>query len=78
MVREAAGIAIPGWDATVSHILAEVQLAPDPDKEPEWGMRYDAVGLHALSKLDESGPVRAFVTEKELGPTGEPTLRDLS
>jgi hypothetical protein len=55
-------------------MLAEVKLA----EEPEWGMRYDAAGLHALSKLDEAGLVRAFVTEKELGRTGEPTLRDLS
>jgi len=74
VVRKAAGIAFPGWDPTVSHLLAEVGLA----EEPEWGMRYDAVGLHALSKLDEAGLVRAFVTEKELGRTGEPTLRDLS
>ena len=74
VVRKTAGIAFPGWDATVSHMLAEVELA----EEPEWGMRYDAVGLHALSKLDEGGLVRAFVTEKELGRTGEPTLRDLS
>jgi hypothetical protein len=78
VVRKSAGIAFPGWDATVSHILAEVELAPEPEKEPEWGMRYDAVGLHALSKLDENGLVRAFVTEKELGRTGEPTLSDLS
>ncbi len=74
VVRKAAGIAFPGWDPTISHLLAEVELA----EEPEWGMRYDTVGLHALSKLDEAGLVRAFVTEKELGRTGEPTLRDLS
>jgi 3-(3-hydroxy-phenyl)propionate hydroxylase len=74
VVRKAAGIAFPGWDPTISHLLAEVGLA----EEPEWGMRYDAVGLHALSKLDEAALVRAFVTEKELGRTGEPTLRDLS
>ncbi|MGA8532102.1 MAG: FAD-dependent monooxygenase [Acidobacteriaceae bacterium] len=74
MVREAAGIAFPGWDATVSHILAEVKLA----EEPVWGMRHDAIGLHALSKLDDKGLVRAFVTEEEVGRTGDPTLRDLS
>jgi 3-(3-hydroxy-phenyl)propionate hydroxylase len=74
VVRKAAGIAFPGWDATVSHILAEVELA----EEPEWGMHHDAVGLHALSKLDENGLVGVLVTEKELGRTGEPTLHDLS
>ena len=74
VIRKAAGIAFPGWDATISHLLAEVELAA----EPEWGMRYDAAGAHALSKLDDDGLVRAFVTETEVGRTGEPTLRDLS
>ena len=41
-------------------------------------MRHDAAGLHSLSKLDDGGLVRVLVTEKELGRTGEPTLRDLS
>jgi hypothetical protein len=54
--------------------MAEVELA----EEPEWGMRHDAVGLHSLSKLDDGGLVGVLVTEKELGRTGEPTLRDLS
>ncbi len=74
VVRKTAGIAFPGWDATVSHMLAEVELA----EEPEWGMRHDAAGVHGLSKLDENGLVRVMVTEKELGRAGEPTLGDLS
>jgi 3-(3-hydroxy-phenyl)propionate hydroxylase len=74
VVRKAAGIAFPGWDPTISHLLAEVELA----EEPEWGMRHDAVGPHSLSKLDDSDLVGVLVTEKELGRTGEPTLRDLS
>ena len=75
LVRKAAGITFPGWDATISHMLAEVRLAQEPT---EWGMRHDAVGMHALSKLDDSGLIRVLVTEKELGHAGEPTLRDLS
>ncbi len=78
VVRKTAGIAFPGWDATISHLLAEVELAPEPEKEPEWGIRHDAAGLHSLSKLDDGGLVGVLVTEKELGRTGEPTLRDLS
>jgi hypothetical protein len=45
--------------------------------EPEWGIRRDAIGVHSLSRL-EDGPVRVNVTEEHLGPTSEPTLRDLS
>jgi 2-polyprenyl-6-methoxyphenol hydroxylase-like FAD-dependent oxidoreductase len=78
VVRKAAGIEFRGWDPTVSHLLAEVELAPEPEVEPEWGLRHNAVGLHALSKLDDSGLVRVLVTEKESGRTGEPTLGDLS
>jgi 3-(3-hydroxy-phenyl)propionate hydroxylase len=74
LVRKAAAIAFPGWDPTISHMIAEVKLA----QEPEWGMRHDAVGMHGLSKLDDSGLVRVMLTERELGRTGEPTLHDLS
>ena len=74
MVRKTAGIAFPGWDPTISHLLAEVELAEEPE---EWGLRHDASGLHALSKIGD-GLVRVLVTEKELGRNGEPTLRDLS
>ncbi|MGI8476849.1 MAG: FAD-dependent monooxygenase, partial [Thermomicrobiales bacterium] len=73
LVRKAAGIAFPGWDPTTSHLIAEVELA----EEPEWGLRRDARGIHSLSRL-EDGPVRVMVTEQRLGRTGEPTLRDLS
>jgi 3-(3-hydroxy-phenyl)propionate hydroxylase len=74
LVRKAAGIAFPGWDPTISHLLAEVKLA----SEPEWGMRYDAVGPHSLNKLGDEGLVRILITEKEIGRTSEPTLQDLS
>jgi 3-(3-hydroxy-phenyl)propionate hydroxylase len=74
VVRKAAGIAFPGWDPTISHLIAEVELA----EEPEWGMRRDAVGPHGLSRLDDDGLVRVLVTEQHLGRIGEPTLRDLS
>ncbi|CAN5242750.1 FAD-dependent monooxygenase [soil metagenome] len=73
LIRKAAGIAFPGWDPTTSHLIAEVELA----EEPEWGLRRDAFGIHSLSRL-EDGPVRVMVTEQQVGRTGEPTLRDLS
>ena len=73
-VRKAAGIDFPGWDATVSHLIAEVVLA----HEPPWGMRHDARGMHGLSKLDDGIHVRVMLTEEKVGSTTEPTLRDLS
>jgi 2-polyprenyl-6-methoxyphenol hydroxylase-like FAD-dependent oxidoreductase len=74
VVRKAAGIAFPGWDPTVSHLIAEVELTG----EAEWGIRHHARGLHSLSRLDDSGLVRVLVTEQQVGRTGEPTLGDLS
>jgi 2-polyprenyl-6-methoxyphenol hydroxylase-like FAD-dependent oxidoreductase len=74
VVRKAAGIAFPGWDPTVSHLLAEAQLA----EEPEWGMRRDTLGIHSLSRMPNEGPVRVMVTERHVGTKTEPTLRDLS
>src|SRR6266852_3079844 len=73
VVRKAAGIEFPGWDPTTSSLIAQVEMT----QEPEWGLRRDDVGVHALSRLEE-GPVGVLVTERHLGHAGEPTLRDLS
>jgi 3-(3-hydroxy-phenyl)propionate hydroxylase len=74
LIRKTAGIEFPGWDPTTSHLIAEVELA----EEPEWGLRRDALGIHGLSRLEDGGPVRVMVTEQHVGHTSEPTLRDLS
>ena len=74
LIRKAAGIEFPGWDPTTSNLIAEVEMA----EEPEWGLRRDALGIHGLSRLEDGGPVRVLVTEQHVGNTGEPTLRDLS
>jgi 3-(3-hydroxy-phenyl)propionate hydroxylase len=74
LVRKAAGIEFSGWDPTTSHLIAEVEMA----EEPEWGLRHDAHGIHSLSRVEDGGAVWVLVTEQGLGRTGEPTLRDLS
>ncbi len=86
LVRKAAGIDFPGWDPTTSSLIAEVELAEEP---PEWGIRQDALGMHALGRVDyeivdgevvyaDEGPVGVMLTEEHVGATSEPTLRDLS
>src|SRR5436305_4880980 len=85
LIRKAAGIEFPGWDPTRSNLIAEVETA----EEPEWGIRRDALGIHSFGRLEyevrdgevvymDRGPVRVMVTERHVGPTTEPTLRDLS
>ncbi len=85
LVRRAAGIEFPGWDPTKSNLIAEAEMTA----EPEMGIRRDALGIHAIGRLDyeirdgevvygDGGPVRVMVTEQQIGPGTEPTLRDLS
>jgi 3-(3-hydroxy-phenyl)propionate hydroxylase len=74
VIRRAAGIAFPGSDPTTSWLIAEIEMS----EEPAWGFRSDALGIHALSRLEEGGPVRVVLTEQRLRTDGEPTLRDLS
>jgi 3-(3-hydroxy-phenyl)propionate hydroxylase len=76
LIRKAAGIEFLGWDPTISCLIAEIEMA----EEPEWGVRRDDKGIHGFSRLEDGGPVRVMVTEQHtghIGHTSEPTLRDL-
>ena len=84
VVRKAAGIEFPGWDASKSNVIAEAEMS----EEPELGIRRDALGIHAIGRLEyeirdgevvyaEEGPVRVMVTERQPTPRGEPTPREL-
>jgi 2-polyprenyl-6-methoxyphenol hydroxylase-like FAD-dependent oxidoreductase len=86
LVRKAAGIAFPGSDPTTSNLIAVAEFAVTP---PEWGIRRDALGTHALGRVEykirngeivyaDHGPVGVLVTEQHVGQTAEPTLSDLS
>src|SRR5947208_9879741 len=85
VVRKAAGIEFPGWDPTTSALIAEVEMA----EEPETGIRRTPSGMHAIGKVEyeikggeviykEGGTVGVMVTEATVGNTNERTLRDLS
>jgi len=73
-VRKAAGIEFPGWDATRSSLIAEVQVT----EETPAGARIDEVGIHGLHLMEDGRTTRVIVTEKELGPATEPGLADLA
>ncbi len=74
VTRKAAGIAFPGWDPTKSNLIAEVEVAEEPPR----GIRHDATGIHALHRLEDGRTFRVIVTEQQLGPNSQATLRDLS
>ena len=74
LIRKAAGIEFPGWDPANSSLVAEVEMA----EEPELGIRRDEKCIHSLDRLADGERVRVMVREEHVGHTGEPTLRDLS
>jgi len=74
VIRRAAAIDFPGWEATRSSLIAEAELT----KEPPKGVRYDAIGAHGLNTLEDGRTVRMVVSERELGESSEPTLEELS
>jgi 2-polyprenyl-6-methoxyphenol hydroxylase-like FAD-dependent oxidoreductase len=84
LIRKAAGIDFPGWEPTTSSLIAQVEMA----EEPELGIRRDARGTHALGKVEyeirdgevvyqKGGRVGVVLTEEHVGATAEPTLDDL-
>jgi 2-polyprenyl-6-methoxyphenol hydroxylase-like FAD-dependent oxidoreductase len=85
LVRKAAGIEFAGWDATTVSLIAEAELA----EEPELGIRRDDRGTHGFGKVEyeirdgevvylDHGPVRIMVPQALAVSADEPTLRDLS
>src|SRR5437773_1822213 len=73
LIRKVAGIEFPGWDPTMSWLIAEVGTA----EEPKWGFHQDALGIHGIGKAD-GGSARIVLTEPQLRLDDEPTLRDVS
>jgi 2-polyprenyl-6-methoxyphenol hydroxylase-like FAD-dependent oxidoreductase len=85
VIRKAAGIEFPGWDPTMSSLIAEVEMT----EEPPLGIHHTALGTHAFGRREyeirdgqvvfkKEGPVRVMVPEQTAEATGEPTMRDLS
>ncbi len=84
LIRKCAGIAFPGSDPTISNLIAEVEVAEQPDL----GIRRNAFGTHSLGRAEyeirdgkvifaDHGPVLVMVTERHLNRGSEPTLREL-
>jgi 2-polyprenyl-6-methoxyphenol hydroxylase-like FAD-dependent oxidoreductase len=72
-IRKAAGIEFPGWDATTSALIAEVEMA----EEPQVGSVNDELGVRGMNVLEDGRTVRVIVTEQQLGPAGDASLAEL-
>jgi 3-(3-hydroxy-phenyl)propionate hydroxylase len=73
-VRRAAGIPLTGPDATRSTLIAEVEVT----EETPVGARIDAIGVHGLHVMEDGRTVRVIVTERQIGPSSDPSIADLS
>jgi 3-(3-hydroxy-phenyl)propionate hydroxylase len=73
LIRKSAGIAFPGWDPSVSYLIAEGEMAA----EPAWGVRLGEKGVNALGKLDDGKRVKIVLIEPHVVDAAEPTLDDL-
>jgi len=73
LIRKRAGIDFPGWDPSISYLIAEVAMS----EEPAWGMRRDERGVNGLAKLEDGMRVRVVLNEPYVKQGDEPTLDDL-
>ncbi len=73
LVRKAAGIDFAGLDPSTSWMIAEVEM----DGEPEFGIRRDSVGQHAIGQRLEGEPIHVVLTERHVDHTGDPSMDEL-
>ena len=73
LIRKTAGIDFPGWDPSISYLIAEAAMTG----EPAWGLRRDDKGVHGLARLDDGKRVRVVSVERHVVEGDEPTLDDL-
>lgn len=72
VIRKHAGIDFPGWDASISYLIAEGATT----ETPPWGIRRDDRGVHGIGKL-EDGRVRLVSVEQQIHHDDSPTLDEL-
>jgi 3-(3-hydroxy-phenyl)propionate hydroxylase len=73
LIRKHAGIEFQGWDPSTSYLIAEAEMA----EEPEWGIRRGEKGINAIAKLEDGQRMRVVVIEQQAGQRDEPALCDV-
>jgi 3-(3-hydroxy-phenyl)propionate hydroxylase len=73
VIRKHAGIEFPGWDASVSYLIAEGEMA----SEPAWGVRHGDKGVNGIGKHEDGKRVRVVLIEDEVRQGDAPTVDDL-
>jgi 2-polyprenyl-6-methoxyphenol hydroxylase-like FAD-dependent oxidoreductase len=73
LIRKKAGIDFPGWDPSVSYLIAEVEMTG----EPELGIRHTEKGINGLGRMEDGKRVRVVLSEQHVREGDEPSLSDL-
>ncbi len=69
VIRKAAGIEFPGWDASTSWLMADVEVV----EKPEFGLRPGG----GIGPAEGGERIRVVLPERQVEHTGEPTLEDV-
>jgi len=72
LIRKNASIDFPGWDASGSYLIAEVET----NEEPAWGLRRSEKGINGIARI-EDGRARLVVSEQHIVQRDAPTLEDV-
>lgn len=73
LIRKKASIDFPGWDASASYLIAEIETA----EAPPWGIRRGENGINAVAKLEDGKRARVVLNEPHIGQGDEPTFQDV-
>ena len=73
LIRKRAGIDFPGWEASISYLIAEVAMT----EEPAWGLRRNDRGVNALGKRADGTRVGVVLNEPHVPHRAPPSLDDL-
>lgn len=71
VVRKQAGIDFAGWDASVSYLIAEADMAA----EPAWGARHGDKNINGIAKLGDGLRARTVLVEPRVNH-GEPRVSE--
>ena len=71
LIRKVAGIDFPGWDPTISFMIAQVEM----DEEPEIGMRPEGGGIGPVDREKGGGPYGVVLQGKQSNTPANPPCR---
>ncbi|MEZ4375836.1 MAG: FAD-dependent monooxygenase [Polyangiaceae bacterium] len=73
VIRKAANIDFPGWEPSISYLIAE----GTPREEPPWGIQRAALGVNAIGKLDDGKRMGTVLIEPQVNTTSTPSTEEL-